>query len=124
MVVGATADDVVTLVHEGSGHESGVLAHLHDVLHVLVAEGFAEGNGLGGDDVLQGTALDAREHGAVDQGRHHLRLALRGLAAARVFEVMTDEDHAATGTAEGLVGRGGDDVAVLQRNAKRKTLYH
>jgi len=68
VVVGATADDIVTLVHERSGHESGVLADLHDVLHVLVAEGFAESNGLGGDDMLQGTALDAREHGAVDQG--------------------------------------------------------
>ena len=68
VVVGATADDIVTLIHESSGHEGGVLSHLLDVLHVLVAEGFAESNGLGGDDVLQRSTLDAREHGAVDLG--------------------------------------------------------
>ena len=67
MVVGATADDVVAFVHEGAGHEGGVLSHLLDVLHVLVAEGFSESNGFGGDDMLQRTTLDAREHGAIDQ---------------------------------------------------------
>ena len=67
VVVGATTDDIVAFVHEGSGHEGSVLSHLLDVLHVLVTEGFAESNGLGGDDVLQRTTLDAREHGAVNQ---------------------------------------------------------
>ena len=115
MVVGAAADNLVTFVDKGISHHAGVLLHLEDVFLVLVAEGFAESNGLGSDDMLKRTALDAREHGTVDQSGHHLHFALRGLAATRVFEVVTDENHTAARSTQGLVGRGGDDVAILQR---------
>ena len=58
--------------------------------------GELEGHGLGGDDVLQRTALLAGEHRRVD---------LLGEVGGR-------EDDAAARAAEGLVGGGGDDVGV------------
>ena len=114
VVVGTTGDDLVALVDEGFAHHLGVLHHLLDVLVVAVGQSFAEGDGLGGDDVLQRTALGAGEHGAVEQSAHLLDLALRGGLAPRIVEVLTHEDHTAAGSAEGLVGRRGDDVAIFQ----------
>ena len=89
VVVRSAGDDLVTLVDEGLGHDGGVLLHLRLVGLVFGLQRLLEGHGLGGNDVLQRSALDAGEDGRVEQLRHLLHLALRRLLAPRVVEVLT-----------------------------------
>ena len=58
----------------------------------------AEGNGLAGDHVHQGAALDAGEDGLVEVELVNSRLV--------------GQNHAAAGAAQGLMGGGGDHVGV------------
>ncbi len=116
VVVRAAADDVVAFVDQGLGHRLGVLDHLLTVFLPLGGEGFAEGDGLGGDHVLQRAALHAGEYGAVQDAAHLERLtALLEYAAEGIVKIFTHHDDAAARTTEGLVGGGGNDVAVGQR---------
>src|ERR1700759_5402612 len=55
--------------------------------------------GLAGDDVLERAALLAREDGGVDS----------------LGELLAAQDHAAAGSADGLVDRGGDYVCIRHR---------
>ena len=87
----------VTLVDHRGGEGFGVL---HDLVGVGLEgglKGFVEGDGLGGDDVHERAALGAGEHGLVE-------------AFGEV--VVVGEDEPAAGASQGLVGGGGDDVAV------------
>ena len=99
MVVGAAADQIEALGHEGLRQGGGVFENLLLVGFELRLHRLPQGHGLGGDDVLQGTTLAARENGGVDF------LGQRLLA----------EDHAAPGAAEGLVGSGGHYVGIRHR---------
>ena len=63
--------------------------------------------------MLQRTSLLSWEYGTVEQGRHHLDLALWGLLAPGIGEVLAHENDTATGTAERLVGGRGNDVCPL-----------
>ena len=63
MVVGAARYDGEAAGDEGLGKGLGILLHLCLVLLVLGLQGFAEGYGLGGDDMLERSALDAGEYG-------------------------------------------------------------
>ena len=113
VVVGATGDDVVSLLDECLGEGLGVLLDLDLVVTELRLQSLVEGDGLCGDAVLERTALDAREYGGVDHGTHLLDLALRRGDAPGVVEILADEDDAAARTAEGLVRGGCDDVGIL-----------
>ena len=113
VVVRAARDDLVAALDEGGGHGCGVLLHLRLILLVGGFQRFAEGYGLGGDDVLQRTALDAREDGRIEDLRHHLHDALRRGLAPGVLEVLAHQDDAAARAAQGLVGRRGDDMRVF-----------
>jgi hypothetical protein len=61
---------------------------------------FTEGNGLGGDDMHQRSALQAREDG---------RIELLGQI------LVIGQDHAAARAAQRLVRRGGGDMAMRER---------
>ena len=67
MVVGTTADDRESTLDEFLGQHFGILLYLLCPLLELRLQSLTESNGLGGDDVLQRTALLTREYGAVQQ---------------------------------------------------------
>ena len=94
VVVGAAGDEAVAAIEEFVGEGLGVFDDLAGVGFELGFEGFTEGDGLGGDDVHEGTALEAGEDGGVDF------FSPVGLA----------HGHAAARAAEGFVGGGGDEV--------------
>ncbi len=83
-----------------SGQDGGVFDDLLLIGLKFRPECFAQRHRLGGDDVLQGAALGAGEDGGVQ-----LFGDLRIVA----------QQHAAPGSAEGLVGGGGDHVGVGDR---------
>ena len=103
VVVRAAGDELEALLHHGVGQSRGVLDDLFLVRLELWFQSLAEADGLGRDDVLQRTALAAREDRLVE-----VELLVGFLVA---------EDHAAAGTAKGLVRGGRDDVRV--RNGAR-----
>ena len=103
VVVRAAGDELEALIHHGVGQSRGVLDNLFLIGLELGFQRFTEADGLGGDNVLQRTALAAREDGFVEV------VLLVGFLVA--------EDHAAAGTAKGLVRGGRDDVRV--RNGAR-----
>ena len=106
MVVRAAGDNVEAGALQGLGERARIV---DDVLRVdleIGAKGFAEGHGLGGDDVHQRTALEARKHRRVDLLRHVL---------------VVGEDQAAARTAERLVGRRGHDMGMRKRRRVRAT---
>ena len=61
VVVGAAGDDLVAPAHEFGAHGGGVGDDLLLVGDVFRLGGLVEGHGLGGDHVLERSALDARE---------------------------------------------------------------
>ena len=88
MVVGTTADDAETTLHKLFGKHLGILLYLLGPLFELGLQSLTEGYGLGSDDMLQWTTLLSREDCGVQQLRHLLDNALRGLVAPRIVEVL------------------------------------
>ena len=119
MVVGAATDDRETSLDQFVGKHGSVFLYLHGPLFELRLQGFVEGNSLGGDDMLQRSALLAGEHGTVEQLTHHLGYALGSLQTPWVFKVFAHQDDTATRTAECLVGGRGHDVCILDRVVKQ-----
>ena len=115
MVVCAARNHLVALVGHSLGHGCGVFLHLVLVFLILGSESLAEGHCLGRNHMLQRAALNAGEHGGIEQRRHFAHFALLGCLTPGIVEVLAHEDHAAARTAEGLVGCGGDDMRVFQR---------
>ena len=71
-----------------------------------------EGNGKSGDAVVVRTTLVTREDGEVDGTLEVVESLLAlGIDGANT---LAEEDHGTTGTTEGLVGSGGDDIGVLE----------
>ncbi len=91
---GAAADDAQAALDQRLGEHLGVLRDLLLVGLEFGRQRFLEGHCLGGDDVLQRAALQAREDGGID------RLLVFGL----------HEDDAAARAAQALVRRGGDHI--------------
>ena len=85
------------------------------VLLVFRLHGLEESDGLGGDDMLERSALDAGEDAGVEDCAHLLDFALRGGKAPGVVEVLAHQDDAAARSTKGLVGGGGDNVGVFHR---------
>ena len=100
VVVGAAGDDAVTVLRQAGGERLGVHDDLPLVIAELRLERFVKANGLGGDDVHERAALDAREH-----GRRRSALANCSLA----------HDDAAARSAQTLVRGGGDELRVRNR---------
>ena len=96
MGVGATGDDAEAFVCDGGGEGAGVGNDLVGVDAEFGLKGLAEGDGFGGDDVHEWTALLAGKDAAVDAG----------------CELLGGEDEAGARAAEGFVRGGGGDVSV------------
>ncbi|MNC28141.1 hypothetical protein D3C75_763380 [compost metagenome] len=99
VVVGAAGNDVEAFGHQGFSQHLGVFDHLLGIGLELRLQRFAEGYGLGCDDMHQRAALGAREYGLVD-------FLGPGFAG---------QDHTAAGTAQGLVGSGSDELGMGHR---------
>ena len=117
VVVGPAGDDVVPVRLPGARRGPG---RSGSPASPYVFEGglerFLEGNRLAGDHVHERPALDAGDDHRVEQLGHLLRAArFRRDQAERVVEVLPHEDQPAARPAQGLVRRGGDDVAVGER---------
>ena len=115
VVVRTAGDHLIALVDEGLCHHGGIAFHLLLIGLELRTQRFAEGHRFGGYHVLERTALRAREDGGVEQRTHLLDLAFRRGLAPRIVEVLAHEDDTAARTAQGLMGRRGHDMRVLQR---------
>ena len=96
MVVGAARNDAVAAILNGLAHDLAVLDDLLGVALLLGEHPLAEDDGLRRDDVLERTALHAREYGGVES----------------LGPLLLAENHAAARTAEGLMGRRGDEIGV------------
>ena len=97
VVVRAAGYQVRPTLHDGLGQHGGVF---HDLLLIsleLGLEGLAQRHRLGGNDVLQRTALGAGEDGGVEL-----------FGDVRVVA----QQHPAPGAPEGLVGGGGHHIGV------------
>ena len=88
-------DDRGAGIGQAGGQDAGVVDGRLLIGAELLAHRLAEGDRLGGDDVHERTALDAGEDALVD----------------RLGVLLARQDHAAARAAQGLVGRGGHDVA-------------
>lgn len=108
VVVGAIGDDLVSLLEQGGGEGLGVGNDLLGVQLELGAGSLLEGDGNTGDGVVVGASLDGGEDSLVDTALKILTLLDLGIL------VLAEEDQTGTGTTEGLVGGGGDDIAVLE----------
>jgi hypothetical protein len=101
VVLGAAGDDLVAARDDRVRHRLRVLHHLLLVVLELRLQRFLEGDGLGGDDVHQRTALDA---GNTSDWNF---FSSSSLALA--------DDDAAARTAQGLVRGRGDHVRMRHR---------
>ena len=98
MVVGTAGDNAEVVLCQPVGHRRGIADQLPLVELEALTEGLSEGNCLGGDDMHQGPTLNAREHGPVQ---------LLG-------ELLLAQHQSASGTPQGLVSRGGHEIAMWQ----------
>ena len=101
VVLGTAGGDLHAHGGELVGEGTGVGADLLGVDLELGGHDLLELGGDAGDLVLVGSTLKGGEDGLVDAG---LEATL----------VLAEEDHTGTRTTEGLVGGGGNDVAVLE----------
>ena len=111
VVVGAAGDQTEAFSLQTLGKNGSVLDDLLTVGLELGLERLAEADGLGSDDVLERAALGAGEHGGVDLLGQVDGLHLAGLDVL-LGDLVLAQDHAAAGTAQGLVGGGGDNVGI------------
>jgi len=90
-----------------------VLDDLRLVVLELLCVGLLEGDCQGGDGVVVRTALVAGEDGEVDGTLEVVHDLFPRLEIGASY-TLAEEDHGATGTTQGLVGGGCDDVGVLE----------
>lgn len=106
VIVRAVGNRLVTVRRKTSGKSASVGANLLGVVLPLRAGNLFERDGDTGNDIVVRATLGRRENGLVD-----LFLKIRVLLA---LGSATEEDKTGTRATEGLVGGGGDDVAVLE----------
>ncbi|QTK78950.1 hypothetical protein AT6N2_C1164 [Agrobacterium tumefaciens] len=106
VVVSAAGDDIEAAFDQGFSQRLGVLDDLCRIVLELRLQRFTEGNSLGGDDVHQRAALEAREDGGVELLRQIL---------------VVGEDHAAARAAQRLVRGGGRNMAMRERRGMLAT---
>ncbi len=97
VVVRAAGHQPEALLDQLFRQNPGVGGHLPSIGPELRLQRLAQAHGLGGDDMLQRTALGAGEHGGVD---------------LLVQVVVIAQDHAASGAPQCLVGGGGHHIGV------------
>jgi hypothetical protein len=111
--VGAAGDKGVTALFKGLSKDLSVVNNVLLVFLELRGGGLAEGDCKRGDGVVVRTALVAREDGEVDLV---LQVVVDWVALLVVLaHALSEEDDGASGSAEGLVGGGGDNVRIFKR---------
>ena len=113
VAVRAVGDELIAEFLELFFQRLGVLDDLLLVESELGGLGLLQGNGEGGDGVVVWATLVAREDGEVDGSLEVIERLLAGLEVL-LAHALAEEDHRASGTAQRLVGGGGDDVGVLK----------
>ncbi len=113
MRVCAVGDEFMAEALEFGFEGFGVLDDLFLVGFEVWGHGLLQGNREGGNGVVVGATLMAREDGEVDGAFKVVedRLAGFGISAADAF---TEEDHGTSRATERFVGGGGDYVGVLE----------
>lgn len=115
VAVSTVRDELVAEGLEGVLKGLGVGDDLLLVSLEVRAGGLLQGNSQGSDGVVVRATLVAGEDGEVDGVLEVVEglLATLGVDGA---DTLAEEDHGTTGTTEGLVGSGGDDIGVLERS--------
>lgn len=111
---------VGTVSNEGISERLELLLQCLGVVNDLLLVGLEfrsssllECNGKSSDGVVVGTTLVAREDREVNGTLKVVEDLLAGLGVSGT-DTLTEEDHGATRTTEGLVGCGGDNIGVLE----------
>lgn len=113
VAVSAVRDELVTESLELLLEGLGVLDDLLLVLLELGGINLLKGNSQSSDGVVVGTTLVTREDREVDGALKVIHDVLAGLGVSAA-DTLAEEDHGTTGTTEGLVGGGGDNIGVLE----------
>ena len=113
VVVGTVGNELVVHALERNLEGLGVLDDLLLVELEVLRLGLLERNREGGDGVVVGATLVAREDGEVDRTLEIVERLLASLGVGLAY-TLAEEDHGTTGSTEGLVGGGCDNVAVLE----------
>lgn len=113
VAVSAVGDKLVAESLELGLEGLGVGNDLGLVVLELGGLGLLQGNSQSSDGVVVRTTLVTREDGEVDGALKVVQGLLAGLGVDGA-DTLAEEDHGTTGTTEGLVGGGGDNVGVLE----------
>ena len=111
MAVGSVGDELVAEGFEGSFELFCVGEDLLLIGLELGGHGLIEGDGEGGDGVVVGAALVAREDGEVDGAFEVVEERLLSLGVGGA-DALAEEDHGAAGAAERFMRGGCHDVGV------------
>jgi hypothetical protein len=113
VAVSAVRDELVAESLEGVLQSLGVGNNLLLVGLEVGAGSLLQGNSQGSDGVVVRTTLVTRENREVDGVLKIVEGLLAGLGIDGA-DTLAEEDHGTTGTTEGLVGGGGDDIGILE----------
>lgn len=113
VAVGAVRDELVAEGLEGGLQGLGVGDDLLLVGLELGGLSLLEGDSQSSDGVVVGATLVTGEDGEVDGVLEIVQGLLAGLCVDGA-DALAEEDHGTTGTTEGLVGGGGDNVSVVE----------
>ena len=112
VAVGSVSDELVTKGLQLSLNSLGVLENLLLVGLELRSIDLLKGDGKSSDGVVVRTTLVTREDGEVKGSLEVVHDVLSGLVLAT--DTLAEEDHGTTGSTEGLVGGGGNNIGVLE----------
>jgi len=113
MVLRSTGDETVPFPHQELAERGGVGLHLLGVCLEPRRRGLFQRHGEGPNLVVVRATLKRRENGEVDFVLEFINSVLRLPLLGRL-RTLPVEDHARPGTAQALMRRGGDNVAILE----------
>lgn len=115
MRVGTVSDKLVAEALEFGFERFGVLDDLLLVLLEFISHCLLQCNSKCRDGVVVRTTLMAREDGEVDGSFKVVQDRFAGLRIGRA-KTLAEEDHGTSGTAQGLVCCGGDNIGIFERS--------
>ena len=133
MVVGTSGDNGESSFSEFFGKCGGIAPYLHGIFLPFGLQALAESDGLGSNNVLERSALDAWEHCTVEELAHHFSHTFGRLEPPGIFEVLAHKDNSATWSTKGLVSGGGNNVCIFygiveqsgcDKSGRMRHIYH